>query len=421
MIRWSPKQREVVRAIGNQPNTEVVVVVGPVQSGKTLSAVYAFLLWAMKHHTGQDFLLASSSRKQLQGAVLRYAEQFSQLVGGDWRRREEWYQMRSVLGGTNRFFPLLGGKTGSEAQARSFSAMGALGDEATLLDPAFVNALADRCSRQGAKLILVTNPAGPAHPIKEDWVDRANGESLVHIGFELADNPTLSKGYVEGLHRRYHGAAKRRMVYGEWAVSGGAIFPHIAQSVAPAPDGYGVRKWMVGVDWAHSSVTHAVLVGELSDGRLWVLDEWRHDAVEDGALEVKEQARRIARWLGTKNVSRLLIDPSAVQLWRALRLALPTVPCVLGDNDVLPGISYLRTVTEEGRLWVADRCAELVRELHNYTWDERAGLIGVDKPVKERDHGVDALRYVIWGCHGPKRQVRVVRSRARAGGRLRPR
>ncbi len=421
MIRWSPKQRDLVRAI-NDDVSRIIIAVGPVQSGKTLSAVYAFLLWAMKHHTGEDFLLASSSRKQFEGSVLKAAIAFSDTVGGNWTRRQDWYQMRSIKGGYNRFFSLLGGKTGSGEQARSFSAMGALGDEATVLADDFVDALQDRCSRPGAKLILVTNPAGPAHPIKTNWVDRADGEEIKHFRFELADNPSLDSFYLKTLERKYDGAAKRRMVYGEWAASGGAIFPHIGESISRPPDNYGVTKWICGVDWAHSSVTHAVLVGQLTDGTFWALDEWRHDAVEDGALAVKEQARRIARWIGNRNVSRLLIDPSANQMWRALRLALPTVLCVLGDNDVLPGIQYLRQVTEEGRLWIADpRCKHLVSELQNYEWNEVAGKRGEDKPIKERDHGVDALRYVMWGCHGPKRQVRVVRSRARAGGRLRPR
>jgi hypothetical protein len=36
-----------------------------------------------------------------------------------------------------------------------------------------------------------------------------------------------------------------------------------------------------------------------------------------------------------------------------------------------------------------------LHELHSYVWDDKASANGEDKPVKEADHGVDALRYRI--------------------------
>jgi len=38
--------------------------------------------------------------------------------------------------------------------------------------------------------------------------------------------------------------------------------------------------------------------------------------------------------------------------------------------------------------------------MSNYVWDTKAQERGEDKPVKESDHGPDALRYV---CRGVKR------------------
>ena len=30
-----------------------------------------------------------------------------------------------------------------------------------------------------------------------------------------------------------------------------------------------------------------------------------------------------------------------------------------------------------------------------YRWDDKAALLGVEKPVKENDHAMDALRYFV--------------------------
>ncbi|WP_419923567.1 terminase large subunit domain-containing protein [Candidatus Poriferisocius sp.] len=413
MIQWSPKQKRVVEAISQSPETESVVVVGPVQSGKTLSSIHAFLWWATSSYTGEDFLLGARSRKQAQGTILRYATEWSQMMGAGWRRREDYYTMRSTRGGYNRFFVLLGGKSGSEQQARSFAARGALGDEATLLDDEFLNSLADRCSRPNAKFVLVTNPAGPAHPIKTDWVDAADGHTMVHIPFELADNPTLTASYVAGLHRRYHGAMKKRMVFGQWAVSSGAIFPHIAEAIRVLPTDFAPWQYTLGVDWAHSSVTHAVLVAHMGDGTQWAMDEWRYDGQDAGPLSEAEQARRIIRWLGDRRLTRVSVDPHAMSMWQALRERIQA-PVIVADNTVAPALQHLRTVTEEHRLLIASRCHHLVKELHNYQWDDRAALRGEDKPLKENDHGVDALRYDQWTGAGPKRAVRVIRSKHHA-------
>ena len=54
------------------------------------------------------------------------------------------------------------------------------------------------------------------------------------------------------------------------------------------------------------------------------------------------------------------------------------------------------------------KCHFLLKEMQNYSWDERAGLIGDDKPLKQNDHGCDALRYEQWTAtkYG-KRSVRI--------------
>ena len=167
------------------------------------------------------------------------------------------------------------------------------------------------------------------------------------------------------------------------------------------------------MDWAHSSVTHAVLTGHFVDGTRWVVDEWYWDATDAGPLTEADQADRIRRWLGDKTISRVSIDPKAVQMWRALRQVLKC-PVILADNEVGAGIQYLRSGMESGLLHVSRRCVNLIRQASNYSWDERAGLLGLDRPIKEDDHGVDGWRYDEWTGAGPKRQVRVIRSRQRA-------
>ena len=298
----------------DDPSITTLVVPGPVQSGKTMSVVFAFLHWVTMSRSERDFILASRTARQMDGAILKYARQFAMTIGGSFKRKGEPFVLPSALGGYNRFYPLIGSDRGSEAKARSYSVDGAMIDEATLVPPEFIDSVADRCSQPGAKLILVTNPAGPAHPVRQKYILAAEDDpASIHIPTQLSDNPMLSASYIRGLERRYAGAMKKRMVYGEWAASEGLIYPYISESIGRPPPLNNFYKFNIGIDYAHSSVTHAVLIGTTTDNIQWVLSEWRHNGLEQGQLSEMEQARRIKRWVNTLQIKRIYVDPSAIQ------------------------------------------------------------------------------------------------------------
>ena len=405
--RWSDRQDQVFRVM-NDDSVTTMVVPGPVQSGKTMAVGISFFQWATATRTEKDFIIATRTARQMDGAIIKYARQFAMSIGSTFKRRGEPYILQSALGGVNRFYPLIGSDKSSESKARSFSVDGALLDEATLLPQNFIDSVADRCSQPGAKLILVTNPAGPAHPVHQQYVLAADEDpALVHIPFQLSDNPTLSKAYIRGLERRYSGAQKRRMVYGEWAASEGLIYPYISESIGKPPPINEFYKFTMGIDYAHSSATHALMIGTLTNGRQWVLGEWRHHGLEQGQLLEMEQANRIRAWVGGTDVRRVYVDPNAPSFIQALRNVF-RCPVTPADNDVMAGIQYVRQQTENGQLMISTKCKFLCAEMHNYTWDERAGLLGDDRPLKQNDHGCDALRYNQWtATQYGKKKVRV--------------
>jgi phage terminase large subunit len=49
---------------------------------------------------------------------------------------------------------------------------------------------------------------------------------------------------------------------------------------------------------------------------------------------------------------------------------------------------------------------DLIQEFNSYSWDSRKQEVGEDKPIKEHDHGMDALRYMINGI--PKIRKRMI-------------
>ena len=77
-------------------------------------------------------------------------------------------------------------------------------------------------------------------------------------------------------------------------------------------------------------------------------------------------------------------------------------------NEVREGIATTAVLIGNRQVRAErNRCPCLLREIHGYLWDSKARDRGEERPVKDHDHAMDALRYL---CH-----TRTTRFR-RAGG-----
>jgi phage terminase large subunit len=68
---------------------------------------------------------------------------------------------------------------------------------------------------------------------------------------------------------------------------------------------------------------------------------------------------------------------------------------VHANNDVENGIQKLAQEMKVGNLTVCRDCHNTIRELEGYVWDTKQAEKGKDRPLKQEDHCVDALRYAI--------------------------
>ena len=407
--QWSAKQRHVQAQI-DDTDVSVILASGPVQSGKTLSLMFFWLSWVCMNWSGYEFALCARSQRQFEAIIGRYAREFSSVTGLRWLRKDEHYELESAYGAApNRFYVGLGTDIRSESKVRGWTLAGAFLDEVTLMPEDFVDTIHDRCSVNNYKIAMACNPSGPMHPVKVKFID-PKADDVSFIPFELADNPSLGAAYIAGLHKRYSGTQLRRMVYGEWAASSGLVYPNWGKALAQVPDVRGAWRYRISADHASASVTHAILWALFPNGSRWAVKEWRYDGRNDGQLTEGQQAEIIKDTLVRGlSISEVTVDPAALGFRKALSRALD-MPVMEAINDVLPGIRKVSDDIDTGLLRIDPHaCPELVREGYNYTWDERAGLLGMDKPMKLNDHGMDAMRYDTWTHAAPiKHKVKVL-------------
>ncbi len=93
-------------------------------------------------------------------------------------------------------------------------------------------------------------------------------------------------------------------------------------------------------------------------------------------------------------VRKVIIDPSAtslINLFKQNKIAVKEA-----DNAVIDGINLVLNWLDEERIHIVEsKCKNIIREFNSYIWDEKAQEKGEDKPVKQNDHALDALRYLL--------------------------
>ena len=105
----------------------------------------------------------------------------------------------------NKIYCFHGANADSYKAMRGFTSAGALLNEATTLHDTFVKEAISRCSYDGARIFMDTNPENPTHTVKVDYIDKdgqrlKNGQlNIKAFNFTLYDNTFLNKEYVESI------------------------------------------------------------------------------------------------------------------------------------------------------------------------------------------------------------------------------
>ena len=87
----------------------------------------------------------------------------------------------------------------------------------------------------------------------------------------------------------------------------------------------------------------------------------------------------------------VIIDPSAASFIALLRKSKWFKP-VSANNDVLNGIRNVNTAMRRGLIKIHTSCRDWRNEAQSYIWDESCEE---DRPVKDNDHLMDAMRYFV--------------------------
>ncbi|MBA9003747.1 PBSX family phage terminase large subunit [Thermomonospora cellulosilytica] len=378
---------------------------GSIRSGKTISSLLRWLIYVANAPRGGELVVVGRTRDSLARNV--FGPLMDPGIFGPLAKLTHYTPGAATATILGRTIHVLGASDAkAEKVLRGLTCAGAYVDELTVIAEDFFQQLIGRCSVPGAQIFCTTNPDSPAHWVRTRFLDRlADLPDWRVWHFTLDDNPALPDEVKQRYHRQYTGLWRRRFILGEWVAAEGAIYDMWDPDTHVVPWEQlptMARLIGVGLDYGTTNPTAGILLGVSADGRLYLVDEWRHDPKHDATRLTDGQLSASFRdWLAkphlptgqTLPIEWIVADPSAASF--RTQLAVDGIHTARADNDVLRGIGLTATLLTERRLLVADRCRGFIREAPGYSWDPDATLKGLDEPIKVADHSLDAGRYIL--------------------------
>ena len=407
---FSKKQRMVLNwwtDTSPVKNYDGIIADGAIRSGKTVSMSLSFVFWAMENFDGENFIMAGKTISSFQRNVLTNLKTMLRSRGYHCIHHisgETPNMLEVSRKGVTNYFYIFGGKDeGSQDLVQGITAAGAFFDEVALMPESFVNQATGRCSVEGAKWWFNCNPGGPLHWFKINWIDKCRQKKLLYLHFTMDDNLSLSEKIKTKYRSMYAGVFFLRYIKGLWKTAEGLIYTMFTD--ANLYDQLDDRtrhisSKVIAVDYG--TTNPCVFLETWDDGKtIWVEREYRWDSRSEEARRSAnpqktdaQYADDMAVFMGDRPADQCLIivDPSAASFIQELRSRGWVVK--EADNEVLDGIRKVGALYAKRQIRInRNNCKGLISETQSYVWDDKAAERGEEKPVKQLDHGPDALRY----------------------------
>ena len=410
--KFSKKQRQIFTWwLPNSPVREAggIIADGAIRSGKTVSMSLSYTMWSMANYDGQNFIMAGKTISSFKRNVLQNLKLMLTSRGYHWiyHISGDFPNMLEVSrNGRTNYFYIFGGKDeGSQDLVQGITAAGAFFDEVALMPESFVNQATARCSVEGATWWFNCNPAGPMHWFKLEWIDKRIKKRLLYLHFTMDDNLSLSEKVKEKYRAMYAGVFYLRYIKGLWAVAEGLIYTMLTDDNLYTDQERPValkNTAMKAITVDYGTTNPCVFLEVWDDGQtIWIDQEYRWDSRSEEARRSANPQRTDAQYaddmtefmgMEPQNQCMVVVDPSAASFITELRSrGLYVKPA---NNEVADGIRVVGSLLAKRNIRInKDNCKGLISEMQSYVWDDKAAERGEEKPVKQKDHGPEALRY----------------------------
>ena len=383
-------------------NKDIVIADGSIRAGKTVSMICGFIDWSLAEFENENFIIAGKSMGALTKNVLNPMKKMLNAKGLRFNHIRSTEEPRIEIG-TNYYYLYGANNISSKDTLQGLTATGSFADQVELFPENFVNELIARCSVSGSKHWWNSNPDSPYHFLKKEWIDKAEEKKILHLRFTMEDNLTLSQKIIDRYKRMYSGVYYDRYIRGLWVVAEGLVYSSFSDDnvIDKVPDKVKIVKEYLGVDYGAANPTAFGHIGVGSDNNIYLLNTYYHSGRESTDKANSQYRKDLENFIIKHNIDPewIFVDPSAksfrIELYQH-RDKLPAFKKIYkANNSVNEGIEKVSNLLSLNKFKILEHNEKAKEEFHSYRWDEKASSRGEDTPIKENDHIMDLIRYVI--------------------------
>ena len=380
-------------------NKNGIIADGAIRSGKTVAMSLSFVFWAMETFDGMNFAMCgktiSSFRRNVLSFLLGMLEARGYSV--EYRRSDNILQV-SRNGISNDFYIFGGKDESSQDLIQGMTLAGVLFDEAALMPESFVLQATARCSVTGSKFWFNCNPENPHHWFYEQWIteEKQIEKNIIYLHFTMEDNLSLSEETKARYRSMYSGVFYARFILGEWKIAEGLVYDMFRdeEHTIPLPE----KERLIGsayisCDYGTLNPTVFLMWRKYNNKWLCVKEYYYSSRKTCRQKTDAEYAQDLIDFIGDTPYQCVIVDPSAASFITELRKR--GIKVLKADNAVLDGIRSVGNLLQTKDILFSKDCINTIAEFGAYHWDDKAAEHGEDKPVKQDDHAMDAVRYFV--------------------------
>lgn len=262
------------------------------------------------------------------------------------------------------------------------------------------------------------------HPYKLEYID--GKPDWKKYTFFPYDNPVLDteEKIKEAVRSFPKGSLRDQKVFNKWVIAEGRVFTQINK--IGSLEGFIIREIGIGCDYGSANPTTFVPIALCfhQPSNKWVivrLETYYHDPkVEDDTPTTEYYSLQFRMFLAYMKdkypnipITEFVIDSEAAHFDNRLTVdGIRHTTSKKGAGSVDNGVQYMQSLFYKGYLYILERPSiryftpdghyqestkdESLLELEGYRYDKlRSEKEGINCYVKEKDHSIDAIRYIL--------------------------
>jgi hypothetical protein len=266
------------------------------------------------------------------------------------------------------------------------AALGSGGEEA------FNVQLRPTLDRPNSKAIFISTPRGMKNWFSNFYRRGFSDEypEWCSLTADYTENPRMSEKDVEEARRSMSKAEFEQEYYASFTMFEGQIFSFKAEDCLEY-EREDNAEVLAGCDPGYRDATaFVVIVYHPISNVFWIVDEYLK-----AETTTNKHAEAFKELMDKWGVEVVFVDSAAAQFASDLTYVYD-ISTTKAKKDVLPGIAYVQTLVENGRLKIAPHCTESLAVMDQYRWNTKEGLER-EKPIHdEYSHMADAIRYALY-------------------------